>query len=184
MGSPRLEGNTAELLKPFLSELRERGAEIAYITLADKTMHPCVSCFRCQKVEGSYGCVLEDEVAEIMDEIIASDCIVLATPIYTWYCTAQMKVLLDRHLGLNKYYGKVKGSLWAGKKVAIVATHGYGADFAAEPFEMGIQRLCEHSKLEYVGMYSVRNEKGLASFQTEEATAGARAFAAHLCGLS
>ena len=37
--------------------------------------------------------------------------------------------------------------------------------------------LCKHSKLTYVGMYSVEDEDDLASFQTEEAKTGAKAFA-------
>lgn len=40
--------------------------------------------------------------------------------------------------------------------------------------------LCKHSGLEYVGLYSVQDEDNLASFQTEEAIAGARAFARRL----
>ena len=42
---------------------------------------------------------------------------------------------------------------------------------------MGIQRLCKHSNLTYVGLYSVQDEDNLASFQTEEAINGAKAFA-------
>ena len=37
-------------------------------------------------------------------------------------CTAPMKALFDRHFGLNKFYGDAQGSLWEGKKVAIIAT--------------------------------------------------------------
>ncbi len=37
--------------------------------------------------------------------------------------------------------------------------------------------LCKHSKLTYVGLYSVQDEDNLASFRTEGAVAGARAFA-------
>lgn len=85
--------------------------------------------------------------------------------------------MLDRFYGMNKYYGKGKGSLWEGKKCAIIATHGYDALYAAEPFETGIKRLCEHSKLDYLGMYSVRDEDDLASFQTAEAIYGAKRFA-------
>ena len=184
MGSPKLNGNTAELLKPFISELENNNCEVDYITLSDKDIRPCKGCYTCQHIEGQYGCVQHDSVSGIMDAIIRSDHVVLATPIYTWYCTAPMKALLDRHYGLNKYYGKAKGSLWQGKKVSIIATHGYDADYAAEPFETGVRRLCEHSKLEYMGMYSVRHIKNIVSFQTEEATAGARAFASRLiqCG--
>ena len=106
--------------------------------------------------------------------------LVLATPIYSWYCTPQMKAVLDRHYGLNKYYGKAKGSLWAGKHVAILATHGYEGEYAYGPFETGVQRLCEHSKLVYDGLYSVVDEDNLASFRTPEAIEGARAFARRL----
>ena len=180
MGSPRLRGNTAELLKPFIAELENNGSAVEYITLDDKNIQPCKGCYACQQIDGRYGCVQQDDVEEIMEKIIESDCVVLATPIYSWYCTAPMKALLDRHYGLNKFYGKAKGSLWEGKKVAIIATHGYGADYATEPFETGIKRLCKHSRLQYAGMYSARDEDDLASFQTAEAVAGAREFALRL----
>ena len=177
MGSPRLQGNTVELLKPFLSELERNQAEITYIPLATKNILPCLGCYACQQVNDSYGCIQEDDVVEIMDSIIDSDCVVFATPIYSWYCPAPMKALLDRHYGLNKYYGSATGSLWEGKKLAIIATHGYDAEYGAGPFETGVKRLCEHSHLNYLGMYSVRDEDDLASFQTETAKSGARLFA-------
>ena len=181
LGSPKHNGNTAELLKPFIRELEDNGCEVVYITLSDKDIRPCNGCYTCQNVEGRYGCVQNDDVSPIMDVIIDSDCLVLATPIYSWYCTAPMKALMDRHYGLNKYYGKtVRGSLWQGKKVAIIATHGYDADYAAGPFETGVIRLCEHSKLQYLGMYSVRHVKNIKSFQTEEAVSGAKEFALRL----
>jgi len=183
MGSPRPAGNTAELLNPFMAQLDSGGAEIEYIPLPGKDIRPCLGCCACQQVEGEFGCVQEDDVGDIMDSIIASDFIVLATPIYTWYCTAQMKALLDRHYGLNKFYGTAKGSLWKGKKVAIIATHGYKAEYAAEPFETGIKRLCKHSGLDYVGMYSARDKGDFADFKTEEAVAGARAFATQLLSI-
>ena len=180
MGSPRLNGNTAELLKPFISELERNGNAVDYIPLADKSIQPCKGCYACQQIEGAYGCVQKDDAGPIMENIIASDCVVFATPIYTWYCTAPMKALLDRHYGLNKFYGKASGSLWAGKKIALITTHGYDSEYGAGPFETGIKRLCEHSNVTYIGMYSVRDEDNLASFQTEEAVAGARNFALHL----
>ena len=177
MGSPRLHGNTAELCKPFMEELEKIGARVHYVTLADKNIHPCKGCYACQDVSGSYGCVQKDDMYAIVEEIQWADLIVLATPIYTWYCTAPMKNVLDRHYGLNKFYGSAEGSLWAGKKVAILATHGYDRAYATDPFVMGVERLCEHSKLTYVGMYSVRDEDNLASFQTEAAIEGAKKFA-------
>ena len=175
MGSPRLQGNTAQLCKPLMEELKTNGAEVRYVTLADKQIRPCQGCYACQQISGEYGCSQADQMP--VEEILWADLIVLATPIYAWYCAAPMKNVLDRHYGFNKYYGSAEGSLWAGKQVAILATHGYEGAYATDPFEMGIQRLCAHSGLTYVGLYSVQDEDNLASFRTGEAVAGAKAFA-------
>lgn len=175
MGSPRLHGNTAELCKPFTEELKLNGTNVRYVALASLTINPCKGCYACQDVPGKYGCVQNDDMPA--EDILWADIIVLATPIYAWYCAAPMKNVLDRHYGFNKYYGSAEGSLWKGKKIAIIATHGYEAAYATDPFVMGIQRLCKHSGLTYVGIYSVQDEDNLASFQTKEAIKGAKAFA-------
>ncbi len=176
MGSPRLRSNTAELCKPFVEELKENGTDVRYVTLADKNINPCKGCYACQEVSGEYGCCQKDDMFAVVEDIRWADLIVLATPIYAWYCAAPMKNVLDRHYGLNKFYGSAEGSLWAGKKVAILATHGYDGAYATDPFEMGIQRLCKHSDLTYLGLYSVQDEDNLASFQTKEAIEGAKIF--------
>jgi len=180
MGSPRLHGNTSELCKPFMEELTAQGAKTRYVPLALRSIQPCQGCYACQEVPAEYGCVLKDDMHSIVEDIRWADCIVLATPIYAWYCAAPMKTFLDRHYGMNKFYGSAEGSLWSGKKVAILATHGYEGSYATEPFETGIQRLCKHSGLEYAGIYSVQDEDDLASFQTEEAMEGAKLFARQL----
>jgi len=177
MGSPRLQGNTAHLCAPLIEELQQCGAQVRYITLADKQIAPCKGCYACQNVADNYGCIQQDDMQAVAQDILWADTIVLATPIYAWYCAAPMKAMLDRHYGFNKYYGSAEGSLWAGKRIAILATHGYEADYAVEPFEMGIRRLCIHSNLCYVGLYSVRDEDDLESFQSESAVAGAKDFA-------
>ena len=47
---------------------------------------------------------------------------------------------------------------------------------------MGIQRLCKHSNLEYVGLFAVQDKDNLASFQTAEAVEGAKKFAKKVLG--
>ena len=180
MGSPRLQGNTAELCKYFIEELRANGVEAEYTELDKMTINPCRECYVCQNVDGEYGCAQKDDMQEIAKQIIRADLIVLATPIFSWFCTAKMKALLDRHYGFNKFYGSAQGSLWEGKKVAIIATHGYEGKYATEPLEIGVERLCIHSKLNYAGIYSVQDEDDLASFRTPEAVEGVKAFARSL----
>lgn len=179
-GSPRPRGNTAKLTRPIAEELAALGCDVRGMDLSDKDIRPCVGCYACQGVQDEYGCAIEDDMQAAVELIRWADLIVLSTPIYTWYCPGIMKNLLDRHFGLNKYYGAAKGSLWAGKSVAIAATHGYERDYACEPFETGIQRLCDHSKLNYLGLFSAVDDDETGFVLTEQIEADARAFAVRL----
>jgi multimeric flavodoxin WrbA len=181
-GSPRKNGNTAKLLKPFVEELGLLKAELRLIWLYDRRVGPCTACRTCQKDWSVFGCRIEDDAQEIFDAILACDAFVLATPIYSWYCTPPMKALLDRLVyGMNKYYGGEKGpSLWAGKQAAIIATCGYRPEKGADLFEEGIKRYCKHSRLLYAGMLAERDPGYDSAFMTEEKEAHARDFARRL----
>ena len=176
-GSPRREGNTAELLKPFRQRLTELGAELDEIFLKDFAVAPCLGCYACQQVQGAYGCAQKDDAEEVWRRAGQADLLVLATPIYSWYCTSHMKALLDRHYALNKYYGSAEGQLIPKLFVALLTTHGYEADYANSPFETGIQRLCRHCHWTYAGLYSARDIDGMPDMQTPEAIEGAKKFA-------
>lgn len=182
MGSPRRQ-NTEALCRPLTDEMRRLGAEVTYLRLCDLAIAPCRGCYACQQVTGSYGCVQKDDMYRVVELLMQTDLVVLATPIYSWYCTGEMKAMLDRLYGMNKFYGAGEGRLWKdGARIAIVATHGYDVAYVADPFRMGIERLCAHSHLGYAGMYSVRDEDDLNSFVTDSAQNGARAFARALIG--
>ncbi len=182
MGSPREKGNTASLLKPFIDELSAYGIEYEIIRLYDKNIRPCIACRVCQKDWSILGCHYDDDMQEIFDTILASDMIILATPIYSWYCTPPMKTLLDRLVyGMNKYYGDKKGpSLWAGKKLAMIITCGYRPEKGADLFETGMKRYCKHSQLHYCGMLCERDLGYDYSFMDDEKEEHARDFARDL----
>ncbi|WP_312700871.1 flavodoxin family protein [Sedimentibacter sp.] len=183
MGSPRKNGNTASLLKIFTEELTSLGASHDMFWLYDKEINPCIACRVCQKDWTKFGCKFNDDVQEIFDAIIACDVIVLATPIYSWYCTAPMKALLDRLVyGMNKYYGDEKGpSLWQGKKLALITTCGYRPEKGSDLFQSGIERYCKHSQLEYMGMLSERDLGYNHTFMDSEREDNVRKFAGVLC---
>lgn len=179
MGSPRKNGNTFQLLKPFVEELELQQVQSELIWLYDKHIEPCTACRKCQMNWTIFGCRYNDDVQEIFDKILDSDVIVLATPIYSWYCTPPMKSLLDRLVyGMNKYYNDEKGpSLWTGKKLAIITTCGYRPEKGADLFEEGIKRYCKHSQLSYLGMLSERDLGYNSEFMSDEKGQNARIFA-------
>lgn len=182
MGSPRKNGNTHALLVPFLEELQAGGHETDLFWLYDMDIHGCTACRTCQKDWTIFGCRIQDDMQQIFDSIYQADLLVLATPIYSWYCTAPMKAALDRLVyGMNKYYGDEKGpSIWAGKQVAILTTCGYRPEKGADVFEDGIKRYCKHSALRYVGMLAERDLGYKSTFMDEEKAQHSRDFARQL----
>ena len=178
MGSPRLKGNTAELCKPFIDELRLHNAEVQYITLSDKNISPCFGCYHCQDAADKYGCIQKDDMQAIVEMILWADILVFATPIYTWQATPPTKAIMDRMYGLNKFYGSAsRASLNKNQAYALIATCGYDIGHGAGLLDEVLKRWCTHSGLSYLGMYAVSDEDNLASFQTEIAINGARKFA-------
>ena len=182
MGSPRKEGNTAALLKPFCEELQQGGAEVEVHWLYDLDIQPCTACRACQKDWTVFGCAQKDDGQMLFERIMKADLILLATPIYSWYCTPPMKALMDRMVyGMNKFYGVEKGpSLWAGKAVALLTTCGYRPEKGADLFEEGLRRYCKHSSLRYLGSHAERHTSYVDPFMDEGKESRTRDFARRL----
>ena len=185
MGSPRKLGNTAALTASFLDELTILGAEHQSVRLYDERIEPCAACRVCQKDWLAFGCRHKDDVQGIFNAVLACETVVLATPIYSWYCTPPMKALLDRLVyGMNKYYGDEKGpSLWEGKRLALIVTCGYRPEKGADLWEAGMKRYCQHSRLQYAGMLVERDRGYNTIFLDKEKDAHARLFARSLEGV-
>lgn len=179
MGSPRKNGNTIQLLAPFIRELEAAGCACRMIWLYEKDLQPCRACRTCQKDWTVFGCAIADDMQEIFDRVLACDLLVLATPIYSWYCTPPMKAVLDRLVyGMNKYYGAEKGpALWAGKRVALVTTCGYPPEKGADLWQEGMRRYCKHSCLAYLGTLAEHDPGYKSSFMTENKGERVREFA-------
>ena len=181
-GSPRKQGNTAALLEPFCEELAADGAEVETVWLYDRDIRPCTACRACQQDWTKAGCVQQDDAQELFDKVLEADLIVLATPIYSFYCTPPMKALLDRLVyGMNKYYGRSRGpALWEGKAVALLMTCGYRPEKSCDLFEEGMRRYCKHSALRYLGSHAERHLGYDVPFMDEEKEARVRAWARSL----
>ena len=182
MGSPRKEGNTNSILMPVLDEIKKAGHSYDLFYLYDMKLEGCRACRSCQKDWTSFGCPLDDDLKTIFDSIIKNDRIIFATPIYTWYCTAPLKAVMDRLVyTMNKYYGDEKGpSLWAGKHLSLILTCGYEIEKGTRIFEEGIKMYCKHSKLIYDGMFAERDLGYNHTFMDNEKEARARKYALEL----
>lgn len=115
-GSPRLVGNTSNILIEMLDEMEKEGIETEQIQLYSMDLTPCNDCRSCE-IRGDGRCILEDdELNEIVDKMREADGVILASPCYYGSYSSQMKIFLERagmalekgDLGLSR---KVGGAL-------------------------------------------------------------------------
>jgi multimeric flavodoxin WrbA len=91
--SPRKHGNSNALCDRFMEGAIESSHQVEKVVLAEKKINYCTGCYACR----SKGlCAQKDDMAQILDSMIAVDVIVLATPMYFYTMCAQMKTAIDR----------------------------------------------------------------------------------------
>ena len=91
-GSPRKGGNSDTLCEAFAKGASEAGNQVEFISLAGKKIGFCTACYACQNGK----CPQEDAAPEIAQKMLKADVIVLATPVYFYTMSAQLKALIDR----------------------------------------------------------------------------------------
>jgi len=140
-GSPKKNGNTAALVEWFTDGATTQGAQVRVMHTAFlKYQFPgCTSCRSCQKRD-AFECVIEDDANLALREMIASEVIVMATPLYFFAASAQLKVIMDRMFSLYKWdnaAGTMKTVL-GGKTLALLASayEDVGLDALEAPFRL------------------------------------------------
>ncbi len=92
--SPRKGGNSDTLCDQFALGASESGNKVEKIFLKDKKINYCTGCGTC--INGKKSCSQKDDMAEVLERMIAADVIVMATPVYFYTMCGQMKTLIDR----------------------------------------------------------------------------------------
>ncbi len=93
-GSPRKNGNSEYLLSSFLKECEALGAKTETIRPQDLDIQPCKELIVCEK-KGF--CPIKDQMeTEGYQKVKQADVVVLASPVFFYGVTAQVKVFIDR----------------------------------------------------------------------------------------
>jgi multimeric flavodoxin WrbA len=92
--SPRRGGNSDLLCDQFIKGSTEAGHQAEKIFLKDKKINYCTGCGTC--IDKKKNCSQKDDMAVILEKMIASDVIVMATPVYFYTMSGQMKTMIDR----------------------------------------------------------------------------------------
>jgi multimeric flavodoxin WrbA len=102
-GSPRRKGNTATLLKKTIEGARDSGAEVEEIVLRDLKISPCLEIYGCMQAGE---CAIKDDFQIVRDKILASQGLILASPVFFYSVSSHTKILMDRFqsLWVKKYW--------------------------------------------------------------------------------
>ncbi|MFX1342385.1 MAG: flavodoxin family protein [Promethearchaeota archaeon] len=118
VGSPRRQGNTDLLVEEILRGVKDAGGTTSKVLLDVMDIRPCKGCFACEKTGV---CVQNDDMAELIEQMKASQVWVLGTPIYWWGPSAQIKAFIDRWVSISREH-------FRGKRVVLAIPMGGGAE--------------------------------------------------------
>lgn len=118
-GSPRENGNTEKLVKVILEGAAVNGAETRFYKLINLNISHCLGCFSCRETGI---CVTDDDMKLLLEEIQASDVIILGSPVYMWQVSGQTKLFMDRLVPFIRpdFTTRLKGK----KRVFMAFTQG------------------------------------------------------------
>ncbi|MDE6733942.1 MAG: flavodoxin family protein [Desulfovibrio sp.] len=94
-GSPRLKGNTVMLCDAFTRGAESSGHTVTRIDLQKLDIHGCLGCMKGGKDPAS-PCVQKDGMEKVYPAYVAADMVVLASPMYYWAISGQLKTAFDR----------------------------------------------------------------------------------------
>jgi multimeric flavodoxin WrbA len=97
---------------------QEQGATVESLRVAEMNINPCDACDSCQETHGV--CVIQDDMQALYSKIQQADVLVLASPIYWFTFSAQLKTCIDRWYAFQP----IRHEVWPDKRIGIVLTYG------------------------------------------------------------
>ena len=129
LGSPRKKGNSAVLAGQIIYGAESVGAKVETVYLNGLNIKPCQGCYACKK-KNSTGCAVDDDMQALYSKLVESDAWIIASPVYWFNMSAQIKIFMDRCFALwnedpqiNRMYKK---------RIAIAMSYG-----DSDPFNSG-----------------------------------------------
>ncbi len=92
-GSPKPEGNTAQLIKECARVIREAGVEAEVVSFSDMKIESCTACGKCSETGE---CILEDGLNEVIDKLRASQGFIVGSPVYFGTARGDVMAALQR----------------------------------------------------------------------------------------
>jgi multimeric flavodoxin WrbA len=161
--SPRKDGNSRLLAQAVLDGAASRGHEVEIVDLCDVVKAPLGDCRTCRRSDGR--CSIDDEYEDLLlRQVLSADALVLATPLYWYGISGQLKIFIDRIFCHSKAdfpaHEDVKRRIM-NKRLAIVITAEETYPGATVGVNAQMQELARYLRHDLVGIVrGVANSRG------------------------
>lgn len=166
MGSPRKGGNTDLLARAF-AEGASAKHEIELISITDFKINPCIGCNACFSRE-DHSCFQKDDMAKIYEKMKQADTLVIASPVYFYGLSAQLKALVDR------FHNPIRNDFPL-KRLGLLLVGADTLPTLFDPILLQYKMTLEYFHLESIGTVLVRGAKDKGDVRKTDGLKQARA---------
>ena len=149
-GSMRKGGNTDQLVQAFADGAGKNNT-VEIISVADYKVNPCIGCNTCFDREGNE-CFQKDDMTKVYEKLKVADVLVIASPVYFYGVSAQLKALIDRlHTPMRNEFKL--------KKLALILVGAATLPELFDAIKVQYRLVLNYFKLEDAGTVLVRGAK-------------------------
>jgi len=120
-GSPKPEGNTAQLMRECAKVIEEQGVEAEVISFAGMNIHSCTACGKCSETGK---CDIEDGLNEIIGKLRGAQGFIVGSPVYFGTARGDVMAALQRIGYISMHSDKFLSGM-VGGPIAVARRGGH-----------------------------------------------------------
>ena len=160
VGSVRKNGNTDLLAHAFADGAKKKN-DVEIVSVADYKVNPCVGCNSCFARE-NHQCFQQDDMQILYKKLKHADIVVVASPVYFYGISAQLKAVIDRlHTPMRNAFHI--------KKLALLLVGAATLPELFDPIKLQYQLILNFFHLEDAGMVLVSGVKDVGDIRNNPA---------------
>lgn len=158
-GSAKRKGTSALLAEEYQRGAEEVGHLVEIFRAGTGNVHGCTGCNHCEY--GKNSCVFRDDMDVLNPKLLEADVIVIATPIYYWGISSQLKAVIDR-------WQPTVFAMQGHKKVVLLTTQASDEDWVTEPVDAWYKALLRFMKWENGGRLAAKGVPARADIEAAD----------------
>lgn len=120
----------------FIEGVKQAGHNAFRFDAAFEQIHPCIACDKCE--DGLKPCIYQDGMTRLFPLLLEADLIALATPLYYFGMSSQIKVTIDRFYSKN---AELRGRK---RKAVLMATAADSAEHVFRGVVGAYEEMCSY----------------------------------------